>query len=117
MPSRPVHAASSKGKPLRLELTGSISADPSHSGYEDGRIRIFTHTNAYMGQLRRQIASIAKTEAPRIRLFYCGALPLMTWKLYSDRAVLSIVCIQHSGVNVLNAVGARSQLYCQYVFV
>eukprot|EP00884_Botryococcus_braunii_P021288 jgi/Botrbrau1/7843/Bobra.9_2s0021.2 len=65
MPTRPVHAASSMGRVLRLELTGNISADP-------GRIRISSHTNAYLGHLRRQIATMAKSEAPRIRLFSGG---------------------------------------------
>lgn len=91
MPTRPVHAASIMGRPLRLELVGSISADPAHRSHKDGRIRINTHSNAYMGQLRRQIAAIAKSAAPHIRLFFQGnALILVGGAGCMGRAVTAL---------------------------
>jgi hypothetical protein len=88
MPTRPVHAASSMGKLLRLELTGNISADPAHKSHKDGRIRIFTHTNAYLGHLRRQVAAMAESEAPRIRLFSGGTV--LQWYLYLSRPTFKV---------------------------
>lgn len=69
MPARPAHAASFQGLPLRMEVQAQMPAKGLHGS---SRIRVQTFDNAYVGQLRRQIAAQLQTYPSNLRLLASG---------------------------------------------
>ena len=66
MPAVPMHAASFQGSVARFEVqTQSSKQQPN-------RFRITCHSNMYIGQIRRLIASKLQAQAEHVRLFAHG---------------------------------------------
>lgn len=87
MPVRPAHAASFLGHPLRLEVQSQLKVTI--------RTRVNTWTNAYVGQLRRQVAQMVAVPAWNLRLLHGGALSTAT---AGARAVPSSSVCEHSAL-------------------
>ena len=68
MPLQAAHAASFQGHALRLEVQPQGHAKLASTG----RLRVNTFSNAYVGQLRRQIAALLGVPPGQLRLLHGG---------------------------------------------
>ncbi len=66
MPPVPAHHCSWRGTPVLVDLQGSTGS----SG--NGRWRVASHSNEYMGTLRANIAQHLNCSPKQVRLFYTG---------------------------------------------
>ena len=83
MPAVPMHAASFQGSVARFEVqTQSSKQQPN-------RFRITCHSNMYIGQIRRLIASKLQAQAEHVRLFAHGEPPAPSMPFPPSREVRS----------------------------